>query len=95
MESFGVEKYTDELIESTNYQLRVLKYGRPQASSEPALGVHAHYDQNLMTLLHQNDVDGLEIRNKNDEWIDVKLSPNSFIVMIGQSFNVSHLLQHN
>ncbi|KAK8482382.1 hypothetical protein V6N13_080542 [Hibiscus sabdariffa] len=88
LESFGLEKYTDELIESTNYQLRVLKYGRPQASSEPALGAHAHHDQNMMTLLHQNEVDGLEIRNKNGEWINVKLSPNSFIVMIGQSFNV-------
>ncbi|GMJ06817.1 hypothetical protein like AT1G52820 [Hibiscus trionum] len=88
LESFGLEKYIDELIDSTNYQLRVLKYGRPQANSEPTLGAHAHYDQNMMTLLYQNEVDGLEIRNKNGEWINVQLSPNSFIVMIGQSFNI-------
>ncbi|MBA0776830.1 hypothetical protein Gotri_011773 [Gossypium trilobum] len=29
LESFGLEKYMDELIDSTNYQLRVMKYESP------------------------------------------------------------------
>ncbi|KAE8658406.1 gibberellin 20 oxidase 1 [Hibiscus syriacus] len=87
LESFGVEKYMDELTESTNYQLRVMKYRRPE-SSGPTFGIPAHRDSNMMTLLYQNEVNGLEIQNKDGEWMDVKLSPNSFIVMIGESFSV-------
>ncbi|GMI96065.1 hypothetical protein like AT1G52820 [Hibiscus trionum] len=87
LESFGVEKYMDELIDSTNYQLRALKYRRPE-TGDPSLGIPAHCDTNLMTILHQNNVNGLEIRNKDGEWIDVKFSPNSFIVLIGESLSV-------
>ncbi|KAL4351911.1 hypothetical protein GQ457_06G020360 [Hibiscus cannabinus] len=43
LESFGVEKYMDELNDATNYNLRALKYG----SGEPlvAAGVHTAYRQ--------------------------------------------------
>ncbi|MBA0618725.1 hypothetical protein Godav_028025 [Gossypium davidsonii] len=42
-----------------------------------------------MTLLCQlNEVQGLEILNKNGEWINISPSPNSFVVMLGESFSV-------
>ncbi|MBA0742326.1 hypothetical protein Gogos_015394 [Gossypium gossypioides] len=33
LESFGLEKYMDELSDSTNNHLRAMKYGRPNTSS--------------------------------------------------------------
>ncbi|KAE8718477.1 putative 2-oxoglutarate (2OG) and Fe(II)-dependent oxygenase superfamily protein [Hibiscus syriacus] len=39
----------------------------------------------MVTLLYQNEVDGLQIHNKDGEWMNVKPSPNSFIVMVGES----------
>ncbi|XVF26675.1 hypothetical protein REPUB_Repub14bG0038200 [Reevesia pubescens] len=55
LESFGMEKYMDELMDSTNYILRVMKYEEPQ-TREPVLGPRAHFDQNMVTLLYQNEL---------------------------------------
>ncbi|KAG4154526.1 hypothetical protein ERO13_D03G073600v2 [Gossypium hirsutum] len=85
LETFGVEKYVDEFIDSTNYILKDMKYEGSQ-SSKPSL--RAHSDQNLVTLLYQNEVNGLEIQNKDGEWINVKPSPNTFFVMTGESLSV-------
>ncbi|XVE88981.1 hypothetical protein DITRI_Ditri19aG0113400 [Diplodiscus trichospermus] len=87
LESFGLEKYMDELMDSTNYILRLMKYGGPQ-TSEPTVGAGAHSDQNMVTLLYQNEVNGLEIQTKEGEWLNVKPSPNTFIVMIGESLSI-------
>ncbi|OMO69332.1 Oxoglutarate/iron-dependent dioxygenase [Corchorus olitorius] len=90
LESFGVEKYADELIDSTNYKLRLIKYeGQTNSqSNEPTLRARAHYDPNMVTLLYQNEINGLEIQTKHGEWISVKPSPDSFIVMTGESLSV-------
>ncbi|XP_057968067.1 probable 2-oxoglutarate-dependent dioxygenase AOP1 [Malania oleifera] len=85
LESLGVDKYYDEHKESTNYLLRVMKYKGPQ-TAEKKLGLNSHTDKNIVTVLYQNQVDGLEVQTKDGEWIDVKPSPESFIVMIGDSF---------
>ncbi|KAE8684139.1 Detected protein of unknown function [Hibiscus syriacus] len=45
LESFGVEKYMDELIDAANYNLRVIKYGKPQTDNEPTLGADAHTEK--------------------------------------------------
>ncbi|KAE8662783.1 gibberellin 20 oxidase 1 [Hibiscus syriacus] len=85
LEIFGVEKYADELIESTNYILKAMKYEGSQGRL-PFCGAHA--DQSMVTLLYQNEVNGLEIQNKDGEWINVNPSPNSFIVLVGESLSV-------
>ncbi|KAF6166971.1 hypothetical protein GIB67_030664 [Kingdonia uniflora] len=84
LESLGLEKYLDEHINSTNYLLRVMKYKGPQ-TNETKLGLNSHTDKNIVTILGQNGVDGLEVQTKDGNWIDVKLSQNSFVVMIGDS----------
>jgi len=86
LESLGVERYLEEHMESTNYLLRVMKYKGPQ-TSETKLGLNAHTDKNIVTILHQNQVDGLEVETKDGEWINIKPSQGSFIVMIGDSLN--------
>ncbi|XVF74659.1 hypothetical protein PTKIN_Ptkin13bG0129000 [Pterospermum kingtungense] len=87
LESFGVEKYVDELIDSTNYIMRVIKYEGPQ-TRQPTLRAIPHRDQGMLSLLYQNEVNGLEIQTKDGEWISVKPSPNTFIVLIGESLSV-------
>ncbi|XP_008228619.1 PREDICTED: probable 2-oxoglutarate-dependent dioxygenase AOP1 [Prunus mume] len=84
LESLGLEKYLEEHLESTNYLLRVMKYKGPQ-TNETKLGLNAHTDKNIVTILYQNQVDGLEVQNKDGKWINVKPSPDSFIAMIGDS----------
>ncbi|KAJ9190280.1 hypothetical protein P3X46_001499 [Hevea brasiliensis] len=86
VESLGVEKYLDEHINSTYNLLRVAKYEAPQ-TTEKKTGLMAHTDKNITSILYQNEVDGLEIQTKDGEWIPVKLSPDSFLIIIGESFN--------
>ncbi|TYI02552.1 hypothetical protein ES332_A11G274600v1 [Gossypium tomentosum] len=88
LESFGLEKYMDELVDLTNNHLRAMKHGRPN-TSEPTLGIPQHCDNTILTLLSQlNEVQGLEIQNKNGEWMNLNPSPNSFVVVLGESFSI-------
>ena len=89
MESLGVEKYMEEHMNSANYLLRVMKYKGPQ-TSDTKLGLNAHTDKNIVTILYQNQVEGLEVQKKDGEWIKYKPSDDSFVVMIGDSLYVSN-----
>lgn len=88
LESFGLEKYLEEHTDSTNYLLRIAKYKEPK-TTESKVGLHVHTDKNTITILYQNQVDGLEIQTKDGEWIKTKPSQDSFIAMVGDSFYVS------
>ncbi|KAB5574129.1 hypothetical protein DKX38_001323 [Salix brachista] len=84
VESLGLEKYLDEHMNSTNHLLRVMKYKGPE-TTETKLGLTSHTDKNMVTILYQNQVDGLELQTKDGSWIDLKPTPDSFVVMIGDS----------
>ncbi|XP_073298391.1 probable 2-oxoglutarate-dependent dioxygenase AOP1 [Primulina huaijiensis] len=86
LESLELEKYVDEQIQSTNYLIRVQKYDPPK-SHETELGLPAHTDKNMVTILYQNEAKGLEVQTKDGRWISAQSSPNSFIVMTGESFH--------
>lgn len=87
LESLGVEKYLEEHMNSTNYLLGVMKYKGPQ-TSDTKVGLTTHSDKNIVTILYQNEVEGLEVMNKDGKWISYKPSPDSFVVMIGDSLHV-------
>ncbi|KAL7140025.1 hypothetical protein ABFS83_09G093100 [Erythranthe nasuta] len=83
LENNGIKKYLDEHIDSTNYVVRFQKYDGPK-TNETELGLVPHIDMNTLTILFQDDVTGLEMQKKDgDDWIET--SPNSFIVMAGES----------
>ncbi|GLT54213.1 hypothetical protein SLA2020_274310 [Shorea laevis] len=83
-ESYGVEKYYDSHIGSTTYLLRVLK-NRVPMGNEPNLAFVTHTDKSFTTILHQNQVNGLEVETKDGNWISVEFSPSSFVVMAGDA----------
>ncbi|KAI3525082.1 hypothetical protein L1887_03754 [Cichorium endivia] len=87
LESLNLEKYMDEHMELTGYLVRVMKYRAPE-KDESNMGLLSHADKNILTILHQNDVEGLQVQKKDGEWIKVELSSNSFVVMIGETFRV-------
>lgn len=88
VESYGVEKYFDENMNLTNYLLRVMKIKVPE-TTDAEVGLLPHTDMNMLTILSQNHVDGLQVQTKDGEWIDVKPSANSFTVVAGDAFYVS------
>lgn len=90
-ESYSLEKYHDSYIESITYLLRVLK-NRAPIGGEPNLGFVTHTDKSFTTILHQNQINGLEIDTRDGQKINVELSPSSFVVVAGDALMVSHAL---
>lgn len=89
-ESLDLGPYFNEYMELKCYTLKLMKYRVPKPN-ESDLGLHAHADSGIMTILHQNDVEGLEIQMKDDKWFKVKLSPHLFTVMVAETLNVSNI----
>ncbi|KAI3866263.1 hypothetical protein MKX03_028549 [Papaver bracteatum] len=52
-----------------------------------AIGLPQHADRGLLTLLMQNDVGGLQIKN-NEKWVAVNTIPNSIMVNIGDHMEI-------
>ncbi|XP_076916667.1 putative 2-oxoglutarate-dependent dioxygenase AOP1 [Bidens hawaiensis] len=87
LESLNLEKYIDEHMELTSYLVRVMKY-RPPTKDESNMGLLDHADKNILTILQSNEVEGLEVQNKDGEWFKVKFSDNSCVIMAGETFKV-------
>ncbi|KAJ0528070.1 putative oxoglutarate/iron-dependent dioxygenase, non-heme dioxygenase domain-containing protein [Helianthus annuus] len=82
--NYGIEEHYESLLGSTTYLLKLIKYISPQGDDRN-MGIVPHTDKTFMSILHQNEVKGLEIKTKDGEWIEVHPSPSSFIVMAGDA----------
>ena len=90
-ESYDVEKYHESHVGSVTYFLRFTKYRVPE-QNETKLGATPHTDKNFITILQQNEVDGLEVQLKNGSWIPVDFPPSSVVIMAGDVFSVRYFL---
>ncbi|KAH7686603.1 Iron/ascorbate family oxidoreductases protein [Dioscorea alata] len=86
MEGLGVEdKYDDEMIQKTEYSLSASHYKSEEEGDHKDdhqyLGVHT--DPHFVTIVGQDEVDGLEVLIKSGQWI--RPAPFSFIVLVGDS----------
>lgn len=88
-ESYGTEKHYESHIDSTTYLLRTIKYSVPDINKENYnMGTNVHTDKSFLSILHQNQVNGLEIELRNGEWFPVDVPPESFIIMAGDAYQV-------
>ncbi|WMV35114.1 hypothetical protein MTR67_028499 [Solanum verrucosum] len=86
VESLGLEKYMDEHMNSTNYLLRLIKYKTPQ-NSETEMGLRAHTDTKILTILYQNHVNGLQLLTKDKQWKNINPTAGTFTIIIGDSLH--------
>ncbi len=62
--------------------LRLLHYP-PQPAGETRLGLGAHTDYEMFTILAQDATPGLQVLNGAGEWIDIPPAAGTFVVNIG------------
>ncbi|WP_269913597.1 isopenicillin N synthase family dioxygenase [Acinetobacter sp. HY1485] len=71
----------DRFVTGTpNESLKIIHYPNNQQHTQ---GVGAHKDTDILTLLLQDRVGGLQVKHQN-EWIDVPFVENAFVVNIGE-----------
>ncbi|MEO7766798.1 MAG: 2-oxoglutarate and iron-dependent oxygenase domain-containing protein [Ferruginibacter sp.] len=77
------ENYFDEYVHNGNSILRAIHY--PPITNEPKSAIRAeqHEDINLITLLVGASADGLQILNKQNEWVGVTSLPEQIVVNVG------------
>lgn len=79
------EHFFDDKIDKHISMFRVLNYPPPETEPLPRqLRAGAHSDYGSLTIVRQDhDIGGLQVLNRQKEWIDVKPMPDSFVVNIG------------
>lgn len=86
-ESLGLQRdYIDEAI-GRHGQHMALNYYPPCPQPELTYGLPGHSDPNLITVLLQDDVPGLQVL-RNGKWLPVSPIPNTFIVNVGDQMQV-------
>ncbi|KAG9459386.1 hypothetical protein H6P81_003894 [Aristolochia fimbriata] len=85
-DSFGIGNQFDSHVRNTNSTLRVMKY-KASPTSETAIGLLAHTDKNILTILCE-DEPGLQVQSKRGDWIYLSPPKGSFIVIVGESLKV-------
>src|SRR6201991_3636008 len=77
------EKYFDPFVHNGNSILRAIHY--PPIKDEPKSAIRAeqHEDINLITLLVGASADGLQILDKQDNWVPVTSLPEQIVVNVG------------
>jgi isopenicillin N synthase-like dioxygenase len=77
------EFYFDDKIYKGNSILRPIHY--PPITAEPKSAVRAaeHEDINLITLLMGASADGLQVLNKQNEWVSITALPEQLVVNVG------------
>lgn len=72
------------IADSKNTLLRILHYPPMQGSEEPgAIRAAAHEDINLITILPASNEPGLQVKTKEDSWLDVPSDFGNLIINIG------------
>ncbi|KAK2806566.1 hypothetical protein FQN51_006532 [Onygenales sp. PD_10] len=83
------EGFFDSFTEGAVATMRFLHYPPQPADGEETLsrGIGAHTDFGAVTLLLQDEVDGLQVLDKGSgEWVDVTPTPSAYVVNLGNLF---------
>jgi isopenicillin N synthase-like dioxygenase len=88
--SLGLEKnFFQSFTSKSHNSMRILYYPPYEQELEENAGdgIGAHIDYGFLTILYQDDIGGLEVKNAANEWIKAPHIPGTFII------NIGHMMQ--
>lgn len=83
--------YFQETCLLAHCYIRMNRYP-PCPISSSTFGLMPHTDSDFLTILHQDDVAGLQLVN-HGEWVSVKPNPDALVINIGDLFEVTLFLR--
>ncbi|KAL8551608.1 hypothetical protein ACS0TY_000621 [Phlomoides rotata] len=83
--SLGVNRAHFKDFFEENESIMRLNYYPPCQNPDQTLGTGPHCDPTSLTILHQDNIDGLQVFVDN-EWRSVPPNPDAFVVNIGDTF---------
>ncbi|KAL3330905.1 hypothetical protein AABB24_034631 [Solanum stoloniferum] len=81
-ETLGLNHYIDEFLDSNIFFLRFTNYKANKGKDGDIPELPSHTDGAYLTIIKQKQI-GLQVLNKNGEWIELNTSPNSYFVLAG------------
>ncbi|KAH8925808.1 Clavaminate synthase-like protein [Atractiella rhizophila] len=77
-------EYFQTRLKHPNAVLRLIHYP-PQENriDESCIGIGAHHDYEIITILHQGDIPALQILDADNRWIGAPIIPGTFICNLG------------
>ncbi|MDG3086520.1 2-oxoglutarate and iron-dependent oxygenase domain-containing protein [Vibrio hannami] len=81
--ALALKEPEDRFTRHFNLPISVLRMLHYPSQLEASNGAGAHSDYGCITLLYQDQSGGLQVLNKQDEWMDAPPVPGSFVVNIG------------
>ncbi len=87
-EGLGLEpRHFSQYLEKERMISMRFNFYPPCPEPSLAIGLRAHTDPHLLTILHQDSIAGLQVQI-HDKWVTVKPRPDCFVVNIGDLFQV-------
>ncbi|TGD74911.1 isopenicillin N synthase family oxygenase [Mangrovimicrobium sediminis] len=77
------EDYFVKVHSGENVTMRLLHYPPLSATTHGQLGAGAHTDYGMITLLFQDEVGGLEVRDTDGQWHPVTPVPGAVVINVG------------
>lgn len=89
-DSYNLPKQYSSNIEDLKNtgHLRVMKYKTPKTNQDCETALLPHTDKSTLTMLCQNEVQGLHVQTKANQWIQLNIPQEGFIVIVGDILKV-------
>ncbi|KDP32296.1 hypothetical protein JCGZ_13221 [Jatropha curcas] len=87
-ESFGMANHYDLHVQDSTSLFRVMKYIAPRNGDDSVIALRSHTDKNAITILCQNEVQGLQVQTKDGNWVCAMVPQDAFFVIIGEALKV-------
>ena len=86
--SLGLSKnYFLPFMNKSHSYMRVSNYPPLENKKNIDHGIGSHIDYGFLTILLQDNISGLEIKNSDDEWFSAPIIPGTFLI------NIGHMIQ--
>ncbi|XP_058728602.1 probable 2-oxoglutarate-dependent dioxygenase AOP1 [Vicia villosa] len=84
-DSYNLPKqYSSDIEDLKNTgHLRVMKYKIPKTNQDCEIALLPHTDKSTLTMLYQNEVQGLHVQTKANKWIQLNIPQEGFVVIVG------------